>query len=259
MHFYTEKDGKIHPRHFVPMAKDPSRTRASRVTDAKKAKKEGETWLPSVTTVLNILDKPGLNNWRVDQHLSVAHEFYRDGIVKSEDDYLHAIKGLTRERLDAAPKAGTDIHKVLEDFIGKGIAPDNDIELKICHNVQDALIKHCDSTKGFECEKYFLDTDYGYAGCADLVRDDWVIDYKSKQEASKFKPGKMAYPEHQRQLAAYDYGLGDPKRCANIFICLETGEIDFHEHTKESLEKGWKIFKHCLEIYKLETYNPLGE
>ena len=111
-------------------------------------------------------------------------------------------------------------------------------------------------------EEYFVNKEHGYAGCADLIirgDENWVIDYKSKQEAAKFKPGKMAYPEHTRQLASYGIAFfGDkPFRAANIFICLETGEIDFHEHEQSKIESGWLDFVDCLSIYKRNTYNPL--
>lgn len=54
MHFYTQTENGVEPKHYVPMAKEPSRTRPSRTTDAKKAAKEGEVWYPSVTGILDI-------------------------------------------------------------------------------------------------------------------------------------------------------------------------------------------------------------
>ena len=124
MHFYTKTaDGTIEPRHFVPMAKDPSRTRASRVTDAKKAAKNGEVWLPSVTTILNILDKPALINWKVDQHLDQAYRMAKEGQSLEGYSWKQEVKARTSEEMDKAPKAGTAIHEVLEDYIGKGKRP----------------------------------------------------------------------------------------------------------------------------------------
>ena len=269
MHFYTKTDKGIEPRHFVAMAKDPSRTRASRVTDAKKARKEkGEVWTPSVTTVLNILDKPALVNWKVDKHLEQAYE---NEVNKKHgeycDEYIKRIKAITREEMDKAPKAGTDIHKVLEDYVFTGNYPNDDIEYQIVHSIEECLAHDYSISPDSDVnkKKYILDDVYGYAGCADLIVngkfDNWVIDYKSKQTADKFKVGKMAYPEHSRQLAAYGvHCFGENNfRAANIFICLETGDIDFHEHSMESIENGWLDFKDCLSIYKRNVYNSIGE
>jgi len=276
-HFYQRTENGIKPRHFVEnkSGKNKGKLRASTLRDAKSALKRGERWLPSVTTIQGILDKPGLNNWKVDQHLQTFLDLmYMDntgcnvalGEIEPEWDdekILKFIKGRTQERLDLAPKAGTDIHQVLEDyFTGSGF-PDVGTELTICKNVEQGLRANGILALNMGCEKYFTDDSIGYAGCADVITiegDSWVIDYKSKQEASKFKPGKMAYPEHAQQLAAYGKAFFDGKfRAANIFICLETGEIDFHEHSWEELERGFEVFKHALEIYKITKYNPLED
>ena len=265
MHFYAKTTEGVKPKHFVEN-KSKGGLRPSRVTDAKKAFKNGEVWLPSVTTILNILDKPALVNWKVDKHLEQVHNLICNDVELRSDDlegFKRLIKAQTQEALDSAPKAGTAIHNTLEIFIRDGIAPLDEIEQKICMNVVKVLKEHCGfdyNNHDFKTESYFADETIGYAGCADLVSDTWVIDYKSKQEASKFKPGKMAYPEHYRQLASYGRALSKTDfRAANIFVCLETGEVDFHEHSQEDLQKGWLDFLDCLSIYHRNTYNPLGE
>lgn len=257
MHFYTETKEGVKPRHFVKQIKDPSKSRASRVTDARKAAKAGETWFPSVTGILNILDKPALINWKIDQHLQTAFE--RHNAEAYLEDFITNIKYFTQERMDLAPKAGTDIHNVLEEFMRDGTVPMDETEAKICFNVEKVLREYCGNPR-WECERYFINKELGYAGCTDLSSKLWTIDYKSKQTAEKFKPGKMAYPDHYRQLAAYDYGLSNEQtKCANIFVCLETGEVDFHLHPAEDINKGWGDFKDCLSIYHRNTYNPLGK
>jgi hypothetical protein len=259
MHFYANENGKVVPKHFVPMSKDPSQTRPSRVTDAAKALKDGQIWYPSVTGILNVLDKPALVNWKVEQHLQTSFNLLNDEF-NDYDHYLRTVKQLTENRMDAAPKAGSDIHAVLEVFLRDGIAPLDEIEQEICMNVVKVLQANCDYDflgNNFETEKYFINEELGYAGCADLVSRSWVIDFKSKQEASKFKVGKMAYAEHYRQLAAYGNPLCEKGfKAANIFVCLENGEIDFHLHKQADLENGWLDFQDCLSIYKRNTYNP---
>lgn len=264
MHFYTKQDDKVQARHFVPMAKDPSRNRPSRVSDAKKALKNGEQWFPSVTTVLNVLDKPALVNWKVDQHLQQA---FSVPPLQDQGMWIDKVKSITRNAMDVAPSAGTDMHKILEDHVFFGSDQGNKellnmdgLEFHIVHEIEMKLDRLGITPQDTYKEEYFLDDGVGYAGCADLVvRDDecWVIDYKTKLTADKFKPGKMAYPDHTRQLAAYGMALFPNKfRAANIFICLETGDIDFHEHSWESLENGWLDFVDCLNIFKRNTFNP---
>ena len=162
-HFYEKTEKGIKPRHFVPMAKDVSRTRPTRVTDVKKWRKEGRKVYPSVTTVLNMLNKEGVNQWKIDQHLQKAHEMAQK-YVGNYDTFKQDVMRETREQMDQAPQAGTDIHKVLEDYIGKDIMPDDEIELKICHNVLSVLVQKTRDLSCKECEKYFARD--GYAGCA---------------------------------------------------------------------------------------------
>lgn len=257
-HFYEETDNGVEARHFVQMASRPD-LRPTRITDVRKWWKEGREVVPSVTTILNVLDKAALVNWKVDQHLIQAYA-WKDTDDPFED-WLLRVKRSTEMELEKAPQAGTDVHKVLEDFV-KGMEPPEELA-ELCENVWNAIMGATDLPQPlWDVEKRFTDN-RGFGGCADLVnieREPWVIDYKTKQTADKFKPGKMAYPDHSRQLAAYREGLGIPNaRCANVFICIETGEVDFHEHTEEQLRNGWQVFNHALAIWQLTNDYPMTE
>ena len=62
-HYYEKlPSGEVIPRHYVKMSKNPSKLRPTRITDVRKAAKEGNVWVPSVTTVQDILAKPALVN-----------------------------------------------------------------------------------------------------------------------------------------------------------------------------------------------------
>jgi len=257
MHFYTEQNGKVLPRHFVPMSSDPSRERPARISDAKKAAKNGEIWVPSVTTVLNVLDKAALTNWKIDRHLEQAYK--KDVLALSDrdvsqEDYIAEVKRLTEIELDKAPSAGTHVHNSLENWALDETYPSDHAE--IVKNVEQSIHDHCGQIKFLIPELHFASKE-GYGGCVDLAfraDDEWIIDYKTKEYADKFKPGKMAYNDHRCQLAAYRQGTGRGNaRCANVFICIETGEVDFHEHTEEELQHGWEIFRHALAIWQLQN------
>lgn len=263
MHFYEQTAHGVAPRHFVQQTSDPTKTRPSRVTDAKKAAKSGEIWYPSVTGILDVLDKPALKNWHIEQHLQTIWDSWREDEFQPGSDmysWFKAIKAATQERLDEAPKAGSDIHAILEQFLFSGSIPPG-IEGQIVKNIEECLTLNCGNLD-WEKEIYFVNQDVGYAGQMDLVADNktaWVIDYKSKQTAEKFNPGKMAYDEHKRQLAAYGKAFFPERNfmAANIFICLENGEVDFDCHSFEDIEHGWADFKDCLSLYHRNKWNPL--
>lgn len=248
MGHYYDLDGT--PKHFVEMTSRPGELRPTRVTDARK-----HGWVPSVTTIMDVLAKHALVGWKIDQHLAQAYRLMQDS-TPDYSTFLRQVKDLTELEMNKAPDAGTNVHNILEQhFLGN--TPKGHETL--CNTVSEAIIENCGDIIQCDPEAIFVSPE-GYAGCIDLpaICDDrWIIDYKTKQTAEKFKPGKMAYPDHSRQLAAYREGYQwHNARCANLFICIETGEVDFHEHSEDELNKGFSTFLDCLSIWKRENYTP---
>lgn len=252
MHFYTKtEDGAVEPRHFVEN-KSSGGLRPSRTTDAKKALMHGEKWMPSITGIIGLLDKPALLNWKVDKHLEQAYAFPAETDCES---WIKEIKVKTSEAMEAAPQAGTDFHQIMEDYMnGKEVPAEFH---RHCVAVEMVVLDNC-GTQEWQTEKMLI-SEIGYGGTADLISDEWTIDYKTKQFAKQWKPGKMAYTDHARQLAALNMAdsAGRDRRAANVFICLETGEVEFYEHESEALDNAWLDFKALLGIYHRNTYNPL--
>ena len=251
-HFYEKTDSGVEPRHFVSMASRPGELRPTRITDARK-----NGWYPSVTTVMGMLDKPALNDWRITEHLKVAYEWAETWGKPSDisdytlDEWMREIKECTQEALDKAPKDGTDFHDVLDKWFS---GEQDDIDPKFintCRNV-DGTIRDNAGACLWLAETSFVHP-MGFAGKVDLRTNDngaWVLDHKTKNTKDKWKPGKMAYPEMAMQLAAYRVGLSlDNARCANVFICLENSEVEFHEWDNEELDKQWANFSDLLRIW----------
>lgn len=257
-HYYQKlEDGQVIPMHYVEMASRPGELRPTRITDVRKWWKEGKKVEPSVTTVYDVLGKPALINWKIDQHLAQA---YRNPDLSADDEYgyIQEIKRLTEMEMDKAPAAGSDLHKLMEKFLLCTL-PDSDPSYELCQSIQlsilDNTIKTVESGMWAAKPEVQFVSDLGYSGQVDLViSNQWIIDYKTKQTKDKFKPGKMVWDEHRMQLAAYRNGLElNTAKCANIFICLEDGQIDFHEHTKADLDKGLAMFKHCLGLWQIQN------
>jgi len=247
-HFYEQTAAGVEARHYVPLVSRPEELRPTRMSDVRKWTKEGRVVVPSVTTVLNVLAKPALQNWYVEQHLklafNLAHEFDN---TDTEEHWIAEVRRLTELEMDKAPTAGGDLHKSLELYTRRELKEEHP-DWRLCFEVSDAVMEYtgCGS---WETETRFVSA-LGFGGQTDLSSQDWLVDYKTKQTVAKFKPGKMVYDEHRMQLAAYREGLGLPKaRCANVFICIEDGQIDFHEHKEDELQRGWRMFQNCLAIW----------
>ena len=212
-HFYQQlDDGAIKPRHYTGYAKPRIENgqevlRPSTVSDLRKWLKNGEKVAPSVTTILDVLAKPGLVNWQIDMHLEQAHILKVDDYVGANekginlfDDFKKEVKRLAAEQMDKAPKAGTDFHALMETFL-KGhtetLTSDN---YNLCSSVFDLI---CEKTGISDEDLYDIPeclsieenifSDLGYAGQMDLgifadfakwdegspnygKSPDWVID-----------------------------------------------------------------------------------
>lgn len=244
-HYYEKTSNGVEPRHFVGVSSRPGELRPTRITDARKA-----GWYPSVTTVMGMLDKPGLNNWRIDEHLKTVFELGSLEGFSALDDFIQTVKQKTQEALDKAPQQGTDFH----DFLERYISDKSDIrDLSVadrhtCAMVDESLTKNCGKQEWIT-EKAFVHS-MGFAGKCDIHSLEWVVDYKTKNDATKWKPGKMAYSEMCQQLAAYRVGLGlHNARCANVFVCIPTGEVEFHEWGQEELDREFANFSDLLRIW----------
>ena len=249
-HFYEKlPDGTVEARHFVPMSGQPDKLRPTRITDVRKWLAEERKIVPSVTTILNVLDKAALTNWKIDQHLAWAYTLRHTD--KDIDSWFREVKDSTELAMDKAPSAGSDFHDSMEKYL-QDLLPKEHEHFNICTGAFMEIYKHT-MIDPLEWRSEVKFVSGGYGGQTDLVCDSWVIDFKTKQTKDKFKPGKMVYDEHRMQLAAYHMGIGMQQRCANLFVCLEDGQVDFYEHSEKELERGWLMFGHCLGLWKLQN------
>ncbi len=246
-HWYVKKDGKVEPRHFVPYADPKKGLRPSTIRDANKAKAKGEFWVPSVTTIIDILARPALSKWMVSEHLKTAHSIIP---YFPQEDWIDEIKVKTSTKMEEAPQAGTDFHNSFEAYIKEELESDDE-DFDLCDKVYQEILKKTEQVY-WEPEVQFV-SKVGFGGMVDLSNDHWVIDFKTKQRTDQFKPGEMVWESHPMQLSTYREGLNKPfAKCANVFVCLEDGQIDFHEHSDKDLDKGWDVFLHALAIWKLQ-------
>ncbi len=250
-HWY-HVDGK--PCYEMPNKSKPGQTRATTLKDARAL-----NLLPSVTTILKVLDKPGLNRWLVEQAvLAVKTSPQLPG--ESLDAFIDRI--LNQERVqdqerDIAAKRGVAIHNALEMLCqGQGEFVEPDIAPWV-RPAYEAI-----AAKGAVAATERILVGRGYAGRTDIILEcaDWweVLDYKS----TKGLPEKGAWPEHRLQLAAYAKAFLDklPDTCnkrrvrvANMYIStVECGKFAVWE-TEEWFETYERGFSPLLTYWQFAT------
>jgi hypothetical protein len=247
VHWYRQ-DGA--PQYTVP-AKDGS-DRPTTLRDARKM-----DLVPSVTTVMKIAAKPGLEQWKLEQMLLAAMTLPKDP-AETEKSYIARIVADSKETGKQAAEKGTRIHESIESwFDGKKDVVHKDIAMAF----EESIFTHF---KTHPFQKWLTERSFssnlGFGGKVDLYCEadesapvGIVLGAKSKD----FGPDDKidAYDEHLMQLAAYRNGLNVPHaRCANVFVSrTHPGLVKIVEWPEEELVKGWEMFQCLLRFWKLKN------
>jgi hypothetical protein len=209
---------------------------------------------PSVTTIISVAAKPGLERWKQEQLLLASLTLPRiDG--ESENDWIERVVQDGRTVGKDAAKRGTDIHDVLESYFSLDFLPEWPVYV---HHVQEKLDEYF-GPQLWRPEVSFAETNLRFGGKVDLsckediVKgfDGIVVDFKTTE-----KPlDKLdVWPDHELQLAAYRQGLGMYNaRCAICYVNALTNEVKLIEIEEDALEKAWLCFTHLLSFYRLRN------
>ena len=109
-HWYTQEGD---PMYTVIGANGKERNTTLR--DAKK-----DNLVPSVTTILGMIAKPSLENWKINQALNSALTLEKDPL-ESKGEFAYRCKQDSKKIGQEAAKKGTKIHALIErGFLGEG-------------------------------------------------------------------------------------------------------------------------------------------
>jgi len=237
-HWYT-RDGD--PMYTVPSKKDGT-PRNTTLRDARE-----RNLVPSVTTILNIAAKPGLNVWLQEQAILAALTLPR-GTEETESAWLKRVVQDSKAQARDAADLGTEIHAAIQGFYEGQKASAFPIHVLTCTK---AIESHYGAKKWI-AERAFAH-EMGFGGKVDMHTDGIVIDIKTKDFDD---PAKVAgYDEHLMQLAAYRVGLGMPEaRCANVFVSRTNADLAVvKEWAAEDLARGWLMFTALLSFWQYKN------
>jgi len=207
--------------------------------------------VPSVTTIIGMIAKPFLENWKIDQALKSAIALEKDEDESDEEFFYRCKQDSKKIGLEAA-KSGTKIHAQIEKgFLGKS-------KNKTYQVIQDFL----DET--FPKEEWIAEDSFcapqGYGGKIDLYSKSGIfIDFKTKVNIKDKDPAKLVYDDHAMQLSAYAQGCkyDEPER-VSIFVDREDPKfISCHVWDKDTHLKHLSMFNSILTYWKLvKNYDP---
>ncbi len=212
---------------------------------------------PSVTTVLGILDKPQLGDWKLEQMALAAFNSPANGSEPFEVYHQHLLTKAFEQVSDAAD-LGTAIHAALEaHFKGQPIEAGMDTYVEPVARLIDR-----EGIAFTEHELRLVNAQIGYAGTTDAViskaGQTGILDFKSR----KTKPGIACTPWETEPLQIAAYGVAKfghvPEIGANVYISTtEKGRVEICWHSYEDLVEAWKTFQSCVQIWQyLKSYRP---
>lgn len=235
-HWY-KRDGT--PAYTQPNKSKPGETRNTTIRDARKL-----DLVPSVTTVLNVAAKPGLEAWKRNQVLMSALTLPKiEGEGLSE--FSERIKLDAEQQVKDAMDEGTRIHGIIESYFESGDNA-NDPSVKAVADI----LKKTFGEQDWLSEKSFASPD-GFGGKIDLHSNEVVVDYKTKEFTEQDMKKPFTYDEHILQLSAYRKGLGLPNaKIANVFVSRTVpGLVKLEVHDDDY----WDRFKCLLDYWKLKN------
>lgn len=236
-HWYCAKTGA--PR-YTTIGKN-GKERSTTLRDAKSAP---GTLVPSVSTIIGLLSKAGLDTWKQTEVLYAATEFPRlDG--EPEKEWVTRILELAKRKSREAADRGTLIHNFIETHYNGDFIPERPAYVSMVVNAVEAHF----GVQDWIAEKSLVSPE-GYGGKCDLYCNGVVIDFKTTEKS----PGDLTpYLEHTIQLAAYREVLSPGARCANVYINGTTNEVAIYEHDEQDIRDGYEMFLNLLNIYKLKN------
>jgi len=217
-------------------------------------KLDGE-WVPGVTTILGVLNKPALTKWAASQVAEYVAD-HPEAVDHLRDmgraPMVSALKEVPWQKRDDAALRGTTFHHLAEKIaLGQEVdVPEAQVPL-----VEAALqfMDDYDITPTL-VEAVVGSREHQYAGKADLFANDAIWDWKS---------GKRIYPAFAFQLAAYAFAefhgeAGDEKPLPPVKAAYGV-HIREDGYSVYPLEFGPKVFAEFVTIRNAYDINKRAE
>jgi hypothetical protein len=256
-HWYT-RDGKA--MHTVPNA-DGDGTRPTTLADARKL-----GLFPSVSAILQVLDKPGLDNWKTEEAIKAAMRLKRHA-KESDEYYIERVVIESRKKVKDAGDFGTAVHGEMERYFEAKLARTEFAPnaQTFAHSAPAIEFLEAKQIVPVANEVVLVNHEHGFGGTSDLpclmaMTKPGVVDYKTK----KTEPGKplIPYPDQAMQIAAYGatYWKEQFASCwgLNLYISsTEPGRTEAAAYSPAQLLAEWEIFKQLCAIWRhLNEYDP---
>ena len=212
-----------------------------RPTTLRDARKLG--LYPSVTTIMKLAAKPGLERWKAEQLLMSALTLEQMP-GESEQSWIGRVWQDSIQQAIKAAERGTQIHAAIEKYYQ---SLPIDPEFSPIVQLVSREIFGVFGNPGWQAERSFAHP-LGYGGKVDLHSEKFLIDIKTKDgDLEDVEP----YDEHLMQVGAYSQGLelSNPT-CAILFVSRDQPKVKLTILEKDDVEHGTAMFKWLLFYWR---------
>ncbi|MEY2965982.1 MAG: hypothetical protein RLY50_32 [Actinomycetota bacterium] len=221
-----------------------------------------DTFVPSVTNVLSILDKPALPRWASSETAKAAAAIKHDLAGMDDDEIVSHLKGAPWRKSEKASERGTTIHQWLENaMLGKEL-PELDGEAADYEQAADRWLHDMQPTP-VRLEVTMFATDY--AGTADgVVEIDgsrWLIDFKTSKGLYESAALQVAALAACPMWSSEDFESAEPCPPVDRVAAVRIGADGDYEMLEVIDLAGLQAaFRSCLEVWKwkYEGAKPFG-
>jgi len=242
---YTAEAGHWYTRDGEPAYTYLNRDGVEKNTTLRQARERN--LVPSVTTILNIADKPGLNHWKALQTIQATKDIRRSD-YEDEGSHLKAVLRESKRVGREAAERGTEIHAMVEKGFKGGFKSPAYLAVL-------AVLNEIFPGESWQAEESFC-SESGYGGKIDLCSKAGVfVDFKTKEGLAEKSVKSLIFDEHGMQLSAYAHGKKfiNPER-VSIFIDRDDPTIiRHHVWDREGHDRHLQMFKCLLSYWQLRN------
>jgi hypothetical protein len=213
---------------------------------------------PSVTSILNVINKPQLVPWAVrttrDYIKQELFAFKRADSFKDLDlENLLANSAKEHDKLrTAAADHGIAVHSSIASYIGNksSVAQSDPVVIAFSKWQQAAQFEPIAS------ERLVLSREHGYAGTVDLIGT-----LNGRLAVLDIKTGRGIYPEYKLQLAAYAIAWGEmsghfPEVCMNLHVKSDFTITEANSFTATELFPLFQTFLAAKRLFEWQSEQP---
>lgn len=158
--------------------------------------------VPSVTTILNVLDKPALPRWAAKETAQFAIENKESWVNLPADAALDLLKGAAWRKRDRAADAGTDAHSYMESLMNGSVDINAQFDPpglgRAAENIRQILRRL--QPIPISIEGTVWSDNHGYAGSYDAI-----VQIDGKTTLIDLKTSTGVYADYALQLSAYKF------------------------------------------------------